>query len=731
MTRTLRLVLVTMLVAAGLTLVPVPTMVWADGLETVTRSVGLSRATSVDARGLLRESPMADHAHDHHASDLPTAPSKFARQGGQQRVDPFTAIGVTLDSQPEGPVAFRIRENGSWSPWRELSFSEDHAPDGEEALRAPKSITSDPFVVDRATGYELQVPENVGDVKVHLVTITDRRVRLEVGENEAGAGTPAIHRRAEWGARPYRGTPDEAPKLSMAVVHHSAGATDQPTATILRSIQAYHMDGRGWSDIGYNFAVDPSGAVWEARQGGIDRAIIGAHATGFNARSTGVVILGDYDARAPTAASLIAVQQIISWKFALHHAVPSGKHVYRAGTDSKFGPAGTSVALDRVIGHRDVGITSCPGGNVYGRMATIRNGVVSASVADQPVVPARVMVGRWNRDSRDDLLMYRPGSAADTRYYGGRVSSGLLGLSSEPALNKASATINGLYEPIVGDFDGDGITDVMWYGAEGRPDYTWYGRDDGSFVSTSIVINGTYDPFVGDFDGDGLTDVYWYRGSAGSGYIWYGQANRSVLSRTLPATGGWTEPLVGDFDADGRSDIFFYGHGSTPDEVRYGAGRGAMVRKTITVNGYYRPIVGDFTGEGRDDIFWYKPGTGADYLWEGRAGRTFGSRDMTVAGVFDPLVGDFDGNGTDDVFWSRSEGPDYLWLFRSGDVVSRPRVAVSSRFNAQGTLLSGSYLTVLDADGDGKDELFAQEHPTGGRLWFWDAAGTLRSKAVR
>ncbi|MFJ5776873.1 N-acetylmuramoyl-L-alanine amidase [Streptomyces sp. NPDC093094] len=95
-----------------------------------------------------------------------------------------------------------------------------------------------------------------------------------------------LYPRSAWGARP----PKEVTRVDLSArtgftVHYSDG----PTTQTVRQIQNYHMDSRGWSDIGYNFLVDASGRIFEGRGWHVQ----GAHATGSNVSHIGVCFIGE------------------------------------------------------------------------------------------------------------------------------------------------------------------------------------------------------------------------------------------------------------------------------------------------------------------------------------------------------------------------------------------------------------------------------------------------------
>jgi hypothetical protein len=135
---------------------------------------------------------------------------------------------------------------------------------------------------------------------------------------------------------------------------------------IIRSIYTYHVKGRGWKDIGYNFLVDRFGRIWEGRYGGVTRAVIGAHTAGYNSYAFGTALLGSYGGTDPSNAALDAFADVIAWKFSVHKVDPR-RVSYPPSLKQQ--PA--------IAGHRDATATECPGARLYGKLSTIRGRVAN------------------------------------------------------------------------------------------------------------------------------------------------------------------------------------------------------------------------------------------------------------------------------------------------------------------------------------------------------------------
>ncbi|HET8759328.1 MAG TPA: peptidoglycan recognition protein, partial [Solirubrobacteraceae bacterium] len=204
-----------------------------------------------------------------------------------------------------------------------------------------------------------------------------RRRRSSARAAQATGSPPPMIMRAEWGADAV--PPREPPQYSavhMALVHHTVTANDygpEDSAAIVLGIARYHRNSNGWNDIGYNFLVDKYGQIFEGRAGGIDQAVVGAQAQGWNSSSTGIACLGDFTTVANTPEGMNALAQLIGWKLSVHAVPVEGSVTLTSigGAENRY-PAGTPVTFQRIGGHRDGCRTACPGNGLYAQLPALR-----------------------------------------------------------------------------------------------------------------------------------------------------------------------------------------------------------------------------------------------------------------------------------------------------------------------------------------------------------------------
>ncbi len=199
------------------------------------------------------------------------------------------------------------------------------------------------------------------------------------------APKPAITSRAGWGAdesiSPEKPGYLPGGKVKAVVVHHTAESnnyTCEQAPAVVRGIYAYHVKQLGWKDIGYNFLVDKCGTLYEGRKGGVDKPVMGAHAYGFNAETTGVSVLGTYADAAPSKEAMTSVARIAAWKLGQYGVDPTGTTTLTAGADGtnyfrKSWAKGAKLTFPAIHGHRDGYNTQCPGDAFYNQLPTIRS----------------------------------------------------------------------------------------------------------------------------------------------------------------------------------------------------------------------------------------------------------------------------------------------------------------------------------------------------------------------
>ncbi|NEN89555.1 MAG: S8 family serine peptidase [Okeania sp. SIO3H1] len=264
------------------------------------------------------------------------------------------------------------------------------------------------------------------------------------------------------------------------------------------------------------------------------------------------------------------------------------------------------------------------------------------------------IAGDFNGDNNTDILWYRPGPSQDFIWF----------FNSDNSYDSSPFTVNGTYTPIVGDFNGDSTSDILWYQPGSGQDFIWFFDKDGNRTSSPFTVNGVYTPVAGDFDASGTTDILWYRPGTGQDFVWSFNSDGTFESSPFTVNGTYT-PVAGDFDVSGTTDILWYRPGTGQDFVWSFNSDGTFESSPFTVNGTYTPVAGDFDASGTTDILWYRPGTGQDFVWSFNSDGTFESSPFTVNGTYTPITGDFNGNVFSDILWYRpGTGQDFLWSFQ-------------------------------------------------------------------
>ncbi|CAK1588676.1 unnamed protein product [Parnassius mnemosyne] len=117
--------------------------------------------------------------------------------------------------------------------------------------------------------------------------------------------------RTDWLAQPVGGALDKIVQpVPWVIITHTATescSTQSQCVLRVRLIQTFHIESRGWFDIGYNFMVGGDGSVYYGR--GWD--YIGAHTKGYNRYSIAIAFIGTFNSEQPSKQQVEACQKII------------------------------------------------------------------------------------------------------------------------------------------------------------------------------------------------------------------------------------------------------------------------------------------------------------------------------------------------------------------------------------------------------------------------------------
>jgi SpoIID/LytB domain protein len=301
--------------------------------------------------------------------------------------DTFGLVGITA-AEPFDPatrVVMRIRQDGEWLPWMVVPVS-GHLPDPNTEEGRSARYATEPVITGSADGVQVRIDTPTGETPADTeLTLIDNPERPEdaslqgvapMSSAQAAVNKPTIITRAQWGADESlrRGRTTYSDTIKVAFVHHVVSTNNYTAAQAaqqMRNVYSWFTEGIKVNDFGYNFMVDRFGRLYEGRAGGVDKAVIGSHTSGFNAETFAVSFLGNADTLNPDQPSkekiLDSISDLIAWKFELFNVNPLGTAVLTSagpgpgqGTTSMYW-AGEKVTRKTIIGHGDIGATGCPG----------------------------------------------------------------------------------------------------------------------------------------------------------------------------------------------------------------------------------------------------------------------------------------------------------------------------------------------------------------------------------
>ena len=285
--------------------------------------------------------------------------------------------------------------------------------------------------------------------------------------------------------------------------------------------------------------------------------------------------------------------------------------------------------------------------------APYAGGAFPAAPDGSAVYPgATALIGDFDGDHRSDVVQFNAGwqSLPVCRSLGTGWSCRNLGANAAggAGTGNGGSGIHAGSTALVGDFDGDGRSDVLQWNPAGTTlpvcrsiatgwscadlAATHVGPGDGGNAGSGVWADAT--PLLGDFDGDGRTDLIEYRPHAptlpvclslGTGWSCRELAATHVGGDFGAGIGGsgihGGVALTGDFNGDGRTDVVQYDDGgqSLPVCLSLGTGWSCANRAATRAgdagpagNGgsgifaHGTPLVGDFDGDGRDDVLQYQ-----------------------------------------------------------------------------------------------------------------------------
>lgn len=442
-----------------------------------------------------------DH-HGHHALVLDAHTLAQHRQGDRlhiKRDKVFRHIGLNLTGAVDG-LQYRVLTAEGWSNPRpvELTWSEGKLHVGRVLLDTP--------------GQALELIDGGRIEHLRLHTWPTHQTRKErsltrdlpfaLAQTHQGlAPRELVIPRAEWGARNPGNICNDIEQPHRVSIHHTASPSDDggDAAIRLRQMQAFHIDNRGWCDIGYHFIVSQAGQVYQGRS---DERRPGAHVGGQNSGNIGISFIGNFEEAQVGQAQFDAGGRILDWVVRTYEI---------------------DLNRDAIRGHQQWPgqNTDCPGRNLLSRIDELMTHVGSTPNPQpdpdpDPMGESQVDAQFFWMDPPEDRLTQGSSDGVPDAFEGMRVR-GVFEVNNLNADAIRGVRLNYDFEPGLIPVDYTIYTDVPAYdqmtfmvndadSAPENPPKDGMGRDGeltlyafGGGETKQVQIDFVVDPYVGDW----------------------------------------------------------------------------------------------------------------------------------------------------------------------------------------------------------------------------------------
>ncbi len=277
---------------------------------------------------------------------------------------------------------------------------------------------------------------------------------------------------------------------------------------------------------------------------------------------------------------------------------------------------------------------------------TFSSAVAIAGNAGGTLGYGAVAVGDFNGDGILDLVLTNPLA---------RQFSVLLGNGDGTFGSGLSQTIGSYSVAIaVADLNGDGIPDLAFSNQDSTISVL-LGKGDGTFGTPVKYTAGQLTSGIAaeDFNGDGFPDLVVTNESDNTVSVLLGKGDGTFSTQVSYATGSDPEAVaVGDFNGDGIADLAVENSGDSTVGILLGTGNGTFrAQSTYDSGGYYSITAADLDGDGVLDLALANPTPGTVTVLIGKGDGSFGApvSYATGGGPTSVAIADFDGDGIEDL----------------------------------------------------------------------------------